>query len=347
MTTRGTTLAALLGVLGRPSLWILALAGFLARGGIIVFLLGVVTLPSPLALSNVVAPLLVPIVFGGVTPFLVAVIAIGIGSIVLWIVVGGWLAAATEVVLIREARNIAAADRLPVRPEGPRLRWLVARVTAAHFLAHVPLIVTTALGSISIVNVTYTELVDPFEVATPLPWRIVRGAAGPIIAIAIAWLMGEVAGGLAARRIVVDGASIIRSVLRAYGELVVRPWSALLPNLVTVGVLVVEVASMVGAIALLWTAARSRLAEIPKDWTAVVIALAAFAATWCLSLVIAGIVSAWRSVAMTLEADRAAIEAGADSVEAADDDPDRSGTIGASTHRRPGDWSAGRPGGSL
>jgi hypothetical protein len=347
MTTRGTTLAALLGVLGRPTSWLLALAGFLARGGILAFLLGVVTLPSPLALSNVLAPLLVPIVFGGVTPFLVAVIAIGIGSVVLWIVVGGWLAAATEVVLIRDARHAAAEEGLAVRPDGSPRRWLIVRVTAAHFLAHVPLIVTSAVGSISIVNVTYSELVNPFDVSTPLPVRIIHRAAAPIVVIAIAWIVGEIAGGLAARRIVVGGASIVGGVLRAYADLVIRPWSALLPNLLTLTILLGELGSMVGAVALSWTAARSRLAELPKDWTAIAIGLVGLAAVWCLSLVIAGIISAWRSVTMTLEAERSAVAAGADSVPVAADGRDHAGTIGASTHRRPGDWSAGSPGGSL
>ena len=88
VTTRGSTLAALLAVVVRPTWWILGLAGFLARGGILLFVLATVTLPSPLALSNVVAPLLVPIVFGGMTPFLLAVIGLGILSVVAWIVVG-------------------------------------------------------------------------------------------------------------------------------------------------------------------------------------------------------------------------------------------------------------------
>ena len=52
MTIAGRTLAALLAVLGRPSWWMLGLAGFLVRGGIVVFLVAIITLPSPLALSH-------------------------------------------------------------------------------------------------------------------------------------------------------------------------------------------------------------------------------------------------------------------------------------------------------
>lgn len=347
MTTRGTMLAALLGVLDRPTSWVLALSGFLARGGILLFLVGVVTLPSPLALSNVVAPLLVPIVFGGLTPLAVAFIALGIVAVLAWIVVGGWIAAATEIVLIREARHLGAEEGLPTRGDGPPRRWLTVRVTAAHFLAHLPLAVTTAIASVSMIAVTYTELVNPFEVTTPLPLRIIRGAAPQIIAIVIAWTLGEVTGGLAARRIVVDGASIVGGVLRAYGDVVSRPLSALVPSVVTLAVLAVAIASAVVAVAVAWTAARSRLAELPRDGIAILIGLLAFAAAWCLALLIAAIVEAWRSVAMTLEADRAAVAAGAGTVSPLEGSPDPAGTMGASTHRRPGDWSAGSSGGSL
>jgi len=348
VTTRGATLAALVAALVRPSWWVLALAGFLSRGGLVVFLVGVVSLPSPLAVSNVVAPLLVPIVFGGWTPYLVAVIALLVGSVLGWVVVGGWIGAATEIVLVRDARRTALDEGLPTMGEGPRPRWLIVRVTAAHFLAHVPLAVVTAIGSISIVSVTYKELVAPFEVATPLVLRVLRGAAGPISAIVVAWVVGELAGGLAARRIVVRGESIVGGVVRAYAALVLRPASTLLPGAVTLAVLVLELAASIAAVALSWTVARTRLADLPPSPPAIGLAVSALAAAWCLALAVAGVVAAWRSAAMTFEEERAAVAAvRADGVAALETDPDGAGTIGASGHRRPGDWSAGAPGGSL
>ena len=68
MTTRGATLAALLAALSRPSWWILALAGFLVRGGILLFLVAIVTLPSPLALSNEVGPIITRLYLGDLDP---------------------------------------------------------------------------------------------------------------------------------------------------------------------------------------------------------------------------------------------------------------------------------------
>lgn len=347
MTTRGATLAALLATLARPAWWLLGLAGFLARGGILLFLVAIVTLPSPLALSNVVAPLLVPIVFGGFTPLLVALFVSGVVSLVAWIVVGGWIGAATEIVLIRDARRAAAEEGLPVRRGDPSGHWLIGRVAIAHLLAHVPLVVVAALGSVAIVNVAYVELTSPFEVVTPLPIRILAGAAGPIGAIVVAWLIGELAGGLAARRIVLDDQSVLRAVRGGYVDLVARPGSSTLPALLTTLVLGVDLAAMLAAVDLSWTAARARLVEIPADPVAIGLALASFAASWCLALLVAGLIDAWRGVAMTFEAERRRVLStsadGAQGSGSATED----GTYGASVHRRPGDWSAQDEGGSL
>ena len=68
MTTRGGTLVALFASLGRPSWWLLAIAGFLVRGGIVVFFVAIVTLPSPLALANVLEPIITPLYLGAMTP---------------------------------------------------------------------------------------------------------------------------------------------------------------------------------------------------------------------------------------------------------------------------------------
>jgi hypothetical protein len=362
MSTRGATLAALLVVVGKPAWWLLALAGFLARGGIILFLVAVVTLPSPLALSNVVAPLLLPFVFGGVTPVIVVLVVSVVVSLVAWVVVGGWIGAATEVVLIRDARRAAVEEGLEVREERATSRWVVARVTVAHLLAHVPLLVATAFGSFAIVNVAYVELVNPFEVVTPLPLRIVGGAIGPIIVIVFAWLFGEIIGGLAARRIVLDGASVVRAIGGAYVELILRPVSSILPAALTCLVFAAELVGMLAAVMLAWTAARARIMAVPIDTLPAALATASFAAAWGVAMAVAGLIDGWRSVAMTFEAERSAtdgeqlIVGGGDGIGApAPLTPvvvgvgvaESAGTFGVPPNGRPGDWSAGSGGGSL
>lgn len=351
MTTRGVTLAALLAVLDRPAWWILALAGFLARGGVLLFVLAVVTLPSPLALSNVVAPLLVPLAFGQVSQEAVAVLAVGILSVLAWIVAGGWIGAATEVVLIRDAWAAATEEGLPSRPEPAGSGWLIFRVGMVRLLAHLPLVIAIAFGAVQVVKVAYVELTNPSEVVTPLPIRIIVRAIGPVIVIIVAWLIGETVGGLAARRIVLGGQSILGAIRDAIGDLLRRPASTVLPAVFTMVVLAADLAATLAAVDLTWTAARVRLTGVVSDPRALGLGLAAFAAAWCLALAVTGLIDAWRSVAMTFEGERAAVAesaagaAGGGSTH--NEEPGPSGTFGASTHRRPGDWSTGDRGGSL
>ena len=102
MSRGGAILASLLVTVGRPAWWLLALAAFLVRGGFAVFVLPIVLLPSPLAISNSLGPLIIPIVLGRVSTEVIAIGAVGSVAVVTWLVVGGWIAAAIELSLIRE-----------------------------------------------------------------------------------------------------------------------------------------------------------------------------------------------------------------------------------------------------
>jgi hypothetical protein len=56
--------ASLLAVLATPASWVLALLSFLLRGGIVLVLLPVVTVPSAVGLGNVLGPALTDLVLG-------------------------------------------------------------------------------------------------------------------------------------------------------------------------------------------------------------------------------------------------------------------------------------------
>ncbi len=337
------TIAALLAVVGRPSWWLLALAAFLVRGGILLFLLVVVSLPSLLVVSNVVVPLVQPLALGSVDVETVAPIALlalaGLG----WLVGGSWIAAVIEIALIRAARAAAIEDGLPVGPRLASGRWLSGRVAAAHLVAHVPLAVAIGVGSVQIGNVAYAELTHPFEIATPLVIRVAAGAIAPLAAIVIAWLAGEIVGALAARRIVLGGASVAGSLLGALGDVARRPASTLLPALGIIVILALDLAAMLGAVAVVWTAARARLVDPSAEGWTVVVTLLALGGAWAASLALTGLVDAWRGAAATIDMERAAaaraIRAGRD--------PDHGGTFGASAGRHPVDWPIRDEGGSL
>lgn len=350
MTTRAGTLAALLAALGRPGWWILALAGFLVRGGILVFFLAIVTLPSPLALSGLLEPIIKPIYLGSVAPATVALGVFAVTVLAVWVVGGTWIAAATEVVLVRDAREEAADEGLPTRPEVTTGRLIISRVAAAHLLALVPFAVVSAIGSVQIYGVAYRELVNPSDGGSILA-RVAIGAWGPMIAILVTWVLGELTGGLAVRRIVLRDQPLVGAVVRAAGDLLRHPAGAIAAPLLTIAVLVVDLAAVLAAVSLVWSEVRSRLIRPLDEPVATALALLTLGAVWCLALLVTGLIDAWRSVALTFESERldAGIDPGAPVVADGGSGSalDPGGTIGASTHRRPGDWSADDGSGSL
>ena len=343
-------LAALLSALGRPSWWILALAGFLVRGGMIVFLAAIVTLPSPLALSNDLAPLLTPLYFGRLEPTTLALLVAAIVIIVAWIVAGGWFAAATEIVLVRDARQAAHEEGLPTRPLPPAGSMLVTRSAVAHLVALIPTALAVGVGSVQIFGVAYRELVNPSD-AGPIVLRVVREASGPIATIVVVWILGELVGGMAVRRIVLGGESVLGAVVRSAAGLVRRPAGGLISPLVTTAVLAIDLAAILTVVMLVWTEVRTRLAHPFAEPLATGLALVTLGAAWCLAMLVTGLIDAWRSAAMTFEVERAAASAAAWSTAAdgggSQTGPPSGGTFGASAHRLPGDWSADDPGGSL
>jgi len=119
--TLGATLAgSLLATLAHPVLWVLALAGFLVRGGIVAFLIPILVLPTPVGLANLAGPTLVEFVFGGLSLGLAALLALGVGIAVVWIVFGGLAAAAIEVECIGvAAQDEDVASAAPAGPDDP------------------------------------------------------------------------------------------------------------------------------------------------------------------------------------------------------------------------------------
>jgi hypothetical protein len=350
MTTRGATLAALLAALGRPSWWILALAGFLVRGGIVLFVLAIVTLPSPLALSNVLGPIVTPLYLGRLEPMTVTLVAVMILGVLAWIVVGGWFAAATEVALVREARRAAYEEGLTARWNLDAGALLAGRAAAAHLVALIPMALTLAFGSVQIFGVAYRELVNPSD-AGPIVLRVIGGASGPVAAIVIMWILGEVVGGMAVRRIVLAGESVGGAVQHAAVDLIRRPAGGLLAPLATTAVLVVDLGAVLAVVMIVWTEVRTRLLRPLDEPFATLLALATLGAAWCLALLVTGLIDAWRSSAMTFELMRRTAQETARSTVGDDGrsqpGPTGGGTIGVPGHGRPGDWSADDPGGSL
>ena len=150
--------------------------------------------------------------------------------------------------------------------------------------------------------------------------------------MAVAWLFGEVVGGLAARWIVLDGASVGRALAAAARDVVRRPRSTLLPWLVTTAMLFTILGGTVGAAGVAWSRVIVALSARTPDPATVAISLVIFVAIWLAALVLGGLFAAIRSSVLTFEHVRVRAQ---------------TGTFGASVHHRPGDRSIADRGGSL
>lgn len=354
MSRSAAILASLLVTLGRPSWWAIALAAFLVRGGVVLALVPIVVLPSPLAISSLVAPWVMSLAFGRISAELIAVVGLVLAALLGWLVGGGWLAAAMDVVLIRSAADAAAEEGLPPdaasgSPTGQRRRdrTTVSRVLAARLIAMLPFALAVVFGVARIVAVTYTELTQPFETATPLVARVIGGALGELALIGVAWAFGETVAGLAARRIVL-GRDELGSALRgAVRDVVVRPLSTIVPWLAATAFLAAILGASLGAAGIAWSRAVVALSEPKPDGIVSALALLVFVAIWLSSFVLGGLFASIRGTIQTFDELRdaaAGIGAAPDPAAVPGEDP---GTFGASTHHRPGDWSMHDRGGSL
>lgn len=310
-------LASLLATLANPSTWILALAGFLVRGGIILVLAPIVVVPSAVGLANLVAPTLTSLVFGGISGEVLTTVVLIVVAVASWLVLGGLAAAAVEaegVRVIAQDEDVAGGAGRPGEPtrSGTTMRILLARAVAAG-----PLVIALATGSIRVVAVAYRELTVPSDVTAPLVLRVVRGAPEAIAWIVLAWILAEIVGALAARRIVLAGDGVIAALGGSVRQIVRSPFNAVVAFIVPLAVLVgVLVPSAVASVAS-WDTVRATIANDAGP-AAVVAWMIVFVGLWVGGLVLIGMACAWRSAVWTLETAR---------------------TFGGVTTGRPGDWT--------
>ena len=332
MSWGAALLASLLAVLPRPGTWVVALSAFLLRGGILVFLVPILVLPSPVGLATLLGPTISAVWLGGVSLGFAAIVG-GIFAVFLgWLLIGGWIAAVTERDLIHVVAgddDLAGTGRAPaVSP--PRRRGRVWRIVLLRLAGHVPLGVALGYGSLRLVQATYRELTLPGDVLVPIAWRVIVSVPDVVVAIALAWTLGEILGSLGARRIVLWGQSLDRAYVGAWADLVRRPAAILGTYVVPSIVLAVVTGPVVFGAGVAWNTVRALLAEgRPDNGPALAVSMLAFVAIWSTGLLVAGVLAAWRSAAWTVEVLRLR------------------GTFGASRTSRPGEWNGHGPSGTV
>jgi hypothetical protein len=321
---RGAALiGALLATLDTPATWPLALAAFLVRGGLVLVLVPIVVLPTPVGFGNVVAPALGSIAFGSVSTGLVVMSIAAALAIVGWIVLGGWLAAALEA---EAAWMIASRD--DARSRHGRTAGVGVRILVARLVANIPLALVLAAGTVRVVLVTYRELTSPLDTATPIVLRVLRATPEVIVAVVVAWTLGEMVGAIAGRRIALAGDGVGSALRGAVATCVRQPIVSLVRFwLPTALLLAVVIPCGVGA-AWAWSAVAAVLDGTP-DLAAILVVVGTFVVLWLVGLILIGVVSAWRGAVWTV-AEMA-----------------REGTFGGSTDRPTGDWQGDRSSATL
>jgi hypothetical protein len=296
-STLGWTTAV---VFARPASWPLALAAFLLRGGIVLFVLPFVVLPTPTGLGTFLAPILWRLSIGQPDPTAVILI-VSLGLALLgWIVIGGLVAAACEVTLLRwgasdlatwdaRAESRTATVDAAARP-GTFIRVLVVRL-----IAFVPFALVLLWSIPLIVGATYTELRVPSDVTVPLIERVAPTVALPLAAMAIGWILGEILGAVAARSVALGGRGITGAIGATARFTVRHPLQGLFAWLPGAVCLVVLTVPALATASIAWGGVMRSVPEASSAISAAV-AVVLLAATWSAALLLAAVASTWRSV---------------------------------------------------
>ena len=352
MTRSATFFAAVLVSVGRPAWWLMALATFLLRGGIVIVVLPIMTLPSALALSNAFAPIVVPLALGRVEPMLVLGPLAVVALLLAWLIVGGRVAAAIDIALVREA-SAAAVDEGVAPAAGPsgtsrQASALAWRVLAIRLIAWLPLALAVGLGVARIVEVAYVELTRPVDVSTPLVIRVAGEVVSHLGLIVIAWALGEVVGGVATRRATLTPDPHGRALAWAVGTTAARPLSWLVPWIGTTVLLFAVMGATLAAAAFTWARAVDQLSDRFGNPFLALLTLLLFVGLWLAAMLLGGAILAVRSTAQTFEhVRRRAREQAGSAGSGTRAGVSEAGTFGAPTRSRPGDWSPNDEGGSL
>jgi hypothetical protein len=276
--------------LGRPDLWPLALAGFLARGGIVLFVAPIVSPPSLVGLATFIGP--ASITPTGPTSGLIVRIAVAAGVLGGAIMLGTIAGSAAELTLIEQSAG-SSNDRMP---------GLLQRMVLIRLIGLLPVAVVLGLGIQELGQIVYQELTLPTDLVTPIVIRVAVRAPAIVGAIGLAWLAGETWAGLATRLAVLRGAGVARALAGALGLSIRRVITvvplAILSVLLAAGVLGLAI----GLIGWSWDFVRDALLATSGNGNLLALAGSTllFIVCWLGGLAIAGALAAGRAVAWTM-----------------------------------------------
>ena len=281
-----------------------ALAGFMLRGGIVLLAIPGVVLPSVVGLAAMFGGLVG--IDGSPTPLFFEVLAVVCLLAAAWLVVALLLGSLVDLWLVEAAESDDDSVREPHPFGDPTdllslagIRTVCLLLPAAAVLWAYP----------QIHAAVYAEFLTPSELATPYLLRVVLHAAFPVAVVVLAWLISEVVGAIAVRRLLFTDCSAWQALWGSLDQIVRRPLSSMATIAVAYGASAVALAAGAGItyVAFDWClmAARNQdpigFGSIDLRSAVFVLASIAFAGAWIVSAVIAGAASAARSAAFTAE----------------------------------------------
>jgi hypothetical protein len=299
-------MAAVVVTLVRPTGWVVALAGFLAGGGLLLAAWPIVVLPTPSGLQNLLAVPVSTLVFGSPSDELVALV----GTVAACL--GGLLAAGliagscAERRLVLEAADLAAEEGYTMAPaprEGFPGIWRVAIIRLASLVP--PLVAAVAIWP-TLYDVAYRELILPEDLATPLPIRVIAKLPVPLLVLAVTWLVSDTAAAAGVRRLVLHRRRLAAAWALGWFDVIRRPVRLLGLALLGVIAQVLAFAPALVAAAVGWAMLRGTL-ELGRDLWLQAVMTATWVAIWLAALALASVGAAFRSSLSTLALVRAAV----------------------------------------
>jgi len=272
----------------RPTAWVVGLAGFLSRGGVILAVVPILVLPSLAGLATAFGPLLNRLVLGAMTADVAVAAAIVITLVAIVVValllvggaVDGWLVGA------------AAADLGVEVPSAARPT--AAMLTAARAIAHLPLVIVFVAMLGPVIAATYDELLVPGDLGTPVFVRVVGAVPIPIAIVVITALLCDALGALAVRVVALDGASLAGAIPRALAVAGRHPSDVGVAFVASISVVVIVFGPALVAASVVFDGLRRLLAD-DSGLPALTVAVLLLVGTWLGGLLLAGIASTWRA----------------------------------------------------
>lgn len=296
---RGTLAQVAKLVLATPRWWALGLAGFLARGGIVLYVLPILVVPSLVGIATFVGPN--AITTSGLSPRFEQVAALTAASTLAALAVGAVVGAAVDIALIREARSEVLAPGAEMDQDTPAdasTVRLILRLVAMRIASYLPIATALVLGGARLADIGYHELILPSDLERPFLVRVLTGAPEVSAAVVIVWLLAESVAAIAVRLAVMNQRAAAGSLVDALRLISGQPLRTIWLTVAALVGSVLAVTPGLLAAAVVWQGVRQTLLS-GDDGLPAVFVIGTLIVTWAGGLVLAGVASAWRSVAWT------------------------------------------------